>query len=106
VDKYDQATAIAASLSYMAIQQQDSVGLAVFDKQLKKYLKPSNSPAQWKTITQELTLVPRIAKHRIGTCSTRSRKNLTHRSLIVCCRIFSRHEGIKKGCAPALQKHG
>jgi len=34
--KYDHATAIAASLSYMAIQQQDSVGLAVFDNQLKK----------------------------------------------------------------------
>src|ERR687884_219635 len=27
--KYDHATAIAASLSYMAIQQQDSVGLAI-----------------------------------------------------------------------------
>src|SRR6185436_10545744 len=52
--KYDHATAIAASLSYMAIQQQDSAGLAIFDNQLKKYLKPSNSPAQWKTITHEL----------------------------------------------------
>src|SRR5512140_1263307 len=49
--KYDHATAIAASLSYMAIQQQDSVGLAVFDREMKKYLKPSNSPGQWKTIT-------------------------------------------------------
>src|SRR5687767_11180630 len=29
--KYDHATAIAASLSYMAIQQADSAGLAVFD---------------------------------------------------------------------------
>src|ERR1700709_534434 len=29
--KFDCATAIAASLSYMAIQQQDSVGLATFD---------------------------------------------------------------------------
>src|SRR6266850_1003223 len=29
--KYDHATAIAASMSYMAIQQQDSVGLAIFD---------------------------------------------------------------------------
>src|ERR1043165_1670934 len=33
--KYDHATAIAASLSYMAIQQQDSVGLAVFDREMK-----------------------------------------------------------------------
>src|SRR5512140_3480116 len=49
--KYDHATAIAASLAYMAIQQQDSVGLAVFDREMKKYLKPSNSPGQWKTIT-------------------------------------------------------
>src|SRR5689334_13599680 len=40
--KFDHATAIAASLSYMAIQQQDSVGLAVFDRELKKFLKPSN----------------------------------------------------------------
>src|SRR5437764_8427616 len=44
--KYDHATAIAASLSYMDIQQQDSVGLAVFENQLKTYLKPSNTPAQ------------------------------------------------------------
>src|SRR6266404_4781670 len=64
--KYDHATAIAASLSYMAIQQQDSVGLAIFDNQLKKYLKPSNSPGQWKTITHELTLVPRNAKTGTG----------------------------------------
>src|SRR5215211_9523264 len=49
--KYDHATAIAASLSYMAIQQQDSVGLAIFDKEMKKYLKTSNSTGQWKTIT-------------------------------------------------------
>src|ERR1051325_10239725 len=33
--KYDTATAIAAALSYMAIQQQDSAGLAIFDQDLK-----------------------------------------------------------------------
>src|SRR6266478_6569723 len=37
--KYDHATAIAASLSYMAIQQQDSVGLAIFDQVLSRYFK-------------------------------------------------------------------
>src|SRR5262245_41370224 len=42
--KYDHATAIAASLSYMAIQQQDSVGLAIFDQTLSRYFKPSNHP--------------------------------------------------------------
>src|ERR1700689_1597321 len=52
--KYDHATAIAASLAYMAIQQQDAVGLAIFDSDLKHYIKPSNSPGQWKIITHEL----------------------------------------------------
>ena len=60
--KYDHATAIAASLSYLAVQHQDAVGLAIFANELKGYFKPSNSPGQWKVITQELTLVPRIAR--------------------------------------------
>src|SRR6476661_5452910 len=64
--KYDHATAIAASLSYMAIQQQDSVGLAVFDSDLKHYIKPSNSPTQWKVITQDLTTVPKLKKTNTG----------------------------------------
>jgi uncharacterized protein (DUF58 family) len=96
--KYDHATAIAASLSYMAIQQQDSVGLAVFDNQLKKYLKPSNSPAQWKTITHELTLVPRKAKTGTGHVLDQLAEKLTHRSLIVVLSdFFDDMEGIKKG---------
>jgi len=86
--KFDHATAIAASLSYMAIQQQDSVGLAVFDRELKKYLKPSNSPGQWKTITQELTLVPRIAKTGTGHVLDQLAEKLTHRSLIVVLSDF------------------
>jgi uncharacterized protein (DUF58 family) len=96
--KYDHATAIAASLAYMAIQQQDSVGLAVFDNQLKKYLKPSNSPAQWKTITHELTLVPRTAKTGTGHVLDQLAEKLTHRSLIVVLSdFFDDIDGIKKG---------
>src|SRR5215212_6153545 len=96
--KYDHATAIAASLAYMAIQQQDSVGLAVFDRELKKYLKPSNSPAQWKTITHELTLVPRNAKTGTGHVLDQLAEKLTHRSLIVVLSdFFDDIEGIKQG---------
>ena len=64
--KYDHATAIAASLSYMAIQQQDSVGLAIFDQTLKRYFKPSNSPGQWKVVVNELQQVPRWNKTNTG----------------------------------------
>jgi uncharacterized protein (DUF58 family) len=96
--KYDHATAIAASLSYLAIQQQDSVGLAIFDNDLKRYFKPSNSPGQWKTITKELTLVPRLKKTNTGRVLDQLAEKLTHRSLIVLLSdFFDDLDSIQKG---------
>jgi len=86
--KYDHATAIAASLSYMAIQQQDSVGLAVFDNELKHYHKPSNSPSQWRLITNELVKIPRLKKTSTGRILDQLAEKLTHRSLIVLLSDF------------------
>jgi uncharacterized protein (DUF58 family) len=86
--KYDHATAIAASLSYLAIQQQDSVGLAIFDNELRRYFKPSNSPAQWKTVTRELLLVPRLKKTGTGRVLDQLAEKLTHRSLVVLLSDF------------------
>src|SRR5256885_5480807 len=96
--KYDHATAIAASLSYMAIQQQDSAGLAVFDSDLKKYFKPSNLPGQWKIITHELTMIPRLKKTNTGKILDQLAEKLNHRSLIVILSdFFDDIESIKKG---------
>ncbi len=96
--KYDHATAIAASLSYMAIQQQDSVGLAIFDSELKRYHKPSNSPGQWKMITNELIQQPRLKKTSIGRILDQIAEKLTHRSLLVLLSdFFDDIEGIRKG---------
>jgi len=86
--KYDHATAIAASLSYMAIQQQDSVGLAIFDQDLKRFFKPSNSPGQWKVITHELQIVPRLKKTQMGKILDQLAEKLTHRSLLVLLSDF------------------
>jgi len=96
--KYDHATAIAASLAYMAIQQQDSVGLAVFDSDLKHYIKPSNSPAQWRVITQDLTTVPKLKKTNTGRILDQLAEKLTHRSVLVLISdFFDDIESIKKG---------
>jgi uncharacterized protein (DUF58 family) len=96
--KYDHATAIAAALSYMAVQQQDSVGLAIFDNDLKRYHKPSNSPAQWKVITQELLQEPRLKKTNTGRILDQLAEKLTHRSVIVILSdFFDDLDSIKKG---------
>jgi uncharacterized protein (DUF58 family) len=96
--KFDLATAIAASMSYMAIQQQDSVGLAIFDQDLKHYIKPSNSPGQWKIITRELTITPKLKKTQMSRILDQLAEKLTHRSLIVILSdFFDDLENIKKG---------
>src|SRR2546421_4268717 len=96
--KYDHATAIAASLSYMAIQQQDSVGLAIFDQALSRYFKPSNSPGQWKIVVNELQLVPRWNKTNTGKILDQIAEKLTHRSLIVLISdFFDNLESIQQG---------
>ena len=96
--KYDHATAIAAALSYMAIQQQDSVGLAIFDQALSRYFKPSNHPGQWKVVVNELQQVPRWNKTNTGKILDQIAEKLNHRSLIVLISdLFDDIESIRSG---------
>ena len=96
--KYDHATAIAASLSYMAIQQQDSVALAIFDQTLSRYFKSSNSPSQWKLVVNELQQVPRWNKTNTGKILDQIAEKLNHRSLIVIISdFFDDLDSIKQG---------
>ncbi len=96
--KYDCATAIAASLAYMAVQQQDSVGLAIFDQALSRYFKASNSPSQWKLVVNELQGVPRWNKTSMGRILDQLAEKLNHRSVIVILSdFFDDIESIKKG---------
>jgi uncharacterized protein (DUF58 family) len=96
--KYDHATAIAASLAYMAIQQQDSVGLAIFDQALTRYFKPSNLPGQWKVVVNELQQIPRWNKTSTGKILDQLAEKLSHRSVIVILSdFFDDLDAIKQG---------
>jgi uncharacterized protein (DUF58 family) len=96
--KYDHATSIAAILAYMALRQQDSVGLAVFDQNLSRFFKPSNAPTQWKLVIEELTHIPRWNKTDTGKILDQVAEKLTHRSLIVIVSdFFDDLESLKRG---------
>src|ERR1043165_477613 len=82
----------------MAIQQQDSVGLAIFDQTLSRFFKPSNSPGQWKMVVNELQQVPRWNKTNMGKILDQIAEKLTHRSLIVILSdFFDSIDSIKQG---------
>ena len=50
VTKLQYAQFVAAALAFMVLQQQDSVGLATFDDQVRRYLRPSGQPSHLKEV--------------------------------------------------------
>lgn len=54
--KHDYAVRTAACLAYLMLQQQDSVGLVTFDKQVRRYIPPRARPKHLQTIISELTV--------------------------------------------------
>jgi uncharacterized protein (DUF58 family) len=96
--KFDHATSIAASLAYVALHQQDSAGLAVFDDKMRAFLRPSTSPRQWKLIINELTRVPKREKTSLGKLLDDLAEQINHRSLIVLISdLFDSPESLAKG---------
>jgi uncharacterized protein (DUF58 family) len=54
MSKYEYGVLISAALGYLALHQRDAVGLTVFDEGVRKFLRPSNNPAQWRNVVAEL----------------------------------------------------
>jgi uncharacterized protein (DUF58 family) len=54
MSKHEYAISLAASLAYLASRQRDGVGLALFNRRITRFIRPSNSAFQWKTVIREL----------------------------------------------------
>ena len=66
VSKLQYVQIVAASLAYMVLQQQDSVGLATFDDGVRRYLKPAGQPTHLKEVIHLLDATPARAKSDLG----------------------------------------
>jgi len=66
VSKLQYAQFVAASLAYMILQQQDSVGLATFDQQVNRYLKPSGQPSHLREMLHLMGAAPAARQTDMG----------------------------------------
>jgi uncharacterized protein (DUF58 family) len=66
VTKLQYAQFIVAALAYMILQQQDSVGLVVYDDAVRRYLKPAGQPSQLKELLHLLDVTPAREKSDLG----------------------------------------
>jgi len=83
LSKLEYATAVGASLAYLALRQQDSVGLAAFDEQISRFLRPSNNPAHWKTLIREMEAGAGPRKTSIRAVMDDLAERLSRRALII-----------------------
>ncbi len=83
MSKYDYATSVAAAISYLALKQQDSVGLAVFDENIRSFIRPSNSGHQWRLVVRELAAQTGRTKTSMKRILDELSERLPGRTLII-----------------------
>jgi uncharacterized protein (DUF58 family) len=68
MSKADYASCVTATLSYLALQQRDAVGLVRFGPDGVQQIRPSGHPAHWKTLVDALNTS--VADHETRTDSS------------------------------------
>jgi len=81
--KFDHATAAAAALAYLALHQQDRVGLIVFADRVLDRARPSGSHGQWRAVINALTAQPVDRPTQFRRVVDESLSVLTQKSLVV-----------------------
>lgn len=81
--KHDYAVRTAASLAYLMLQQQDSVGLVTFDKQVRRYIPPRARPKHLHAILSELQRQKPEFETELGTVFHEMVTKIHRRGLLI-----------------------
>lgn len=81
--KFAYAQSLAAALAWLVLQQQDAVGLLVFDTQIRGKLPPSNATAQLQRLLQTLEAAQPAGPTRVGKTLRRIAEQLTKRGVVI-----------------------
>ena len=83
VNKLEYAKYMAASLAYLIVEQRDSVGLAVFDSELKQYIAPKSTMSVVRTIASELEKVKPEPRTNIAALLHEFANRITNRGFVI-----------------------
>jgi len=98
LSKFRYAACVAASLAQLLLGQQDAVGLATFDEELRSYLPASSNPNQIKSFVHELDVSSLVAKTGIELICHNLAEKIPRRGLIcVVSDLFVDVEGLMRG---------
>jgi uncharacterized protein (DUF58 family) len=83
VTKFVYAAQLAASLAYLMLKQRDSVGLVLFDDELRRYLAPRAAPAHLHRILRELEAARSSSRTNVGAALRKLAEKIHRRGLVV-----------------------
>lgn len=83
VSKLEYARYVAAALAYLVLQQQDSVGLATFDHEIRQFLRPSSHASHLKQLLHTLDVTPAADTTNVGTIFHDLAERFKKRGLVV-----------------------
>ncbi len=83
LSKLEYAQCIAAALAWLVLQNQDAVGLITFDRQIRDYVPPSNSPSRLNELLSIMEQVPSANKTAIGDTFQQLAQKLTKRGVVL-----------------------
>jgi uncharacterized protein (DUF58 family) len=86
MSKLEYAQSLAASLAYLVLRQQDSVGLVTFDAQVRQLVRPSGNPTHLQQLLQVMEASVAEKKTNTGAIFHDLAERLRHRGVVV---IFS-----------------
>ncbi len=83
LSKHDYAVRTAACLTYLILQQQDSVGLVTFDATVRRYIPPRGRPRHMRTIINELKKQKPGHETELGTVFHEMVAKIQRRGLLI-----------------------
>jgi len=100
VSKFQYACLAAASLSYLMIRQQDSVGLVIFDSSLKTFIPPRSNPHHLKNILLALEQQETGEETDLGNVFHTLAERIKRRGLIIILSdLFDEPESVIRALA-------
>ncbi|REK09492.1 MAG: DUF58 domain-containing protein [Planctomycetota bacterium] len=83
LSKLEYAQCVAAALSYLILQQQDSVGLAAFDTEIRSLIRPSSNPSHLKQLLHVMQRSEPVRKTRTGPIFHDLAERLRRKGLVI-----------------------
>ncbi|MCA9264388.1 MAG: DUF58 domain-containing protein, partial [Planctomycetales bacterium] len=88
LSKLEFGQCLVAALSWLVISQQDAVGVATFDRDLQRFIRPSSNPTHLKDIIQVLENVETRRKTNTGRVLHELAERLPKRGVVIVISDF------------------